>query len=226
VCTPWRSLLLAAAAGLAACSSQPPMDGPKDAPAQADAAKPAALAPATVLVDDGVGFTVTETARMDSAVRATYREAMQALSIGNNERGITLLSRVIEQAPDATGPYVDLGIAHGKAGNDTEAVSVLESAVTATPDHPIAHNELGIAYRRVGRFADARRSYERALEIFPEFHFARRNLAVLCDLYLADLACAQAHYALYQSAVPDDANVNMWLADLQSRAAQGNKEGG
>ena len=68
-----------------------------------------------------------------------------------------------------------------------------------------------------GRFAQARDSYESALAIYPGFHFARRNLAVLCDIYLADLDCALTHYLAYMETVPEDDEATMWIADIRNR---------
>jgi len=209
------------------CASAPSTEGidpagaestvSKQGSSQVDSQKREPVNPALVEVDEGVGFTVTEAVSISSDIREDYRYALQLLADGQTESGIELLVDVTDRIPDATAPFVDLGIAYGQSGDHEQAVQAFQSALAATPDHPVAHNELGIAYRRLGQFSDARASYEQALAIYPGFHYARRNLAVLCDLYLADLGCAQEHYENYQSFVHDDPEVAMWLADLRNR---------
>ncbi len=81
----------------------------------------------------------------------------------------------------------------------------------------MAHNELGIVYRKTGRFSAARSSYEAALAIYPYYHYARRNLAILCDLYLADSQCALDNYEAYMATVSDDDEASMWITDLRNR---------
>jgi hypothetical protein len=50
------------------------------------------------------------------------------------------------------------------------------------------------------------------------WHDARLNLAILCDLYLADTTCARDNYLAYQRLVPGDQRVESWIADLNARA--------
>ena len=173
--------------------------------------------PALVKVKADMGFTVTEVVLITGDGRADYRQAVSLLVQDNYERGIALLIEVTDAAPDATAPFVDLGIAYARTGAFAEAESSFKRALASTPDHPVAHNELGIVYRKQGRFAAARQSYERALAIYPGFHYARRNLAVLCDLYLADLACALEQYQTYRQSVADDREVDMWISDVRNR---------
>lgn len=173
--------------------------------------------PALVEIHEAVGFTITEEARIGGDVRADYEQAMLYMEQGRHEEGTTLLERVAEAAPKLSAPRIDLGIAYHQAGNLEGAEQNLLQALESNPDQPAAHNELGIIYRKTGRFDEARTSYEAALEIYPGFHYARRNLAILCDLYLADLQCALDNYEAYMTTVVSDEEAEMWIADLQYR---------
>ncbi len=175
---------------------------------------------ARIEIQEEIGFTITEEARISGGVRMDYENALDLLERGQQEQGIELLQRVAEEAPELSAPRIDLGIAYHRAGDLESAEANLQKALELNPDHPIVHNELGIVYRKTGRFAEARDSYEKALAIYPGFHFARRNLAILCDLYLADLHCALEHYAAYIETVPDDDKAIIWIADIRNRVGQ------
>src|SRR5262249_8954072 len=133
---------------------------------------------------------------------------------------IQQLTDVTQAAPDATAAFIDLGIAYRETNDLEHAKASLEQALAQNPRHPVALNELGIVYRRMGRFADARKGYAPAPPLPPNSHSARRNLAILCDLYLGDVRCALEQYELYLQAVPDDPKVAMWVADLRARAGK------
>jgi len=163
------------------------------------------------------GFTITEQVRISSSARTGYERAIELLRSERIDEGIAVLQEVIESTPEATAPYVDLGLAFSQIGELQQAEEALTTAERLSPENPVVHNELGIVYRKTGRFDEARASYEKALAVYEDFHFARRNLAVLCDLYLADLECALENYRAYLASVDSDAEAEIWIADIENR---------
>lgn len=163
------------------------------------------------------GFVITESVSVAPELRADFESAVQRLKQQDTAGGIALLVKVTDAAPQLTAAHVDLAMAYEQAGDLERAEASLKRALELSPRHPVVYNELGIVYRRTGRFEEARKSYVRALELHPEFHFARRNLAILCDVYLNDPACALENYELYARAVPDDEATSAWIADLHER---------
>ena len=176
--------------------------------------------PARIEIQEQLGFTITEKARISANVRLDYNEALSLLGQDRIHEGIALLELVAEAAPQLSAPHIDLGIAYHRAGDLEAAAENLLLALESNPNHPIAHNELGIVYRKSGRFAEARQRYESALAIYPGYHYARRNLAVFCDLYLVDLRCALENYEAYMATVREDDEAVMWIADIRYRLGQ------
>jgi Flp pilus assembly protein TadD len=200
-------LLIAVMTTLAACNTTPSKSASASSPAQ-------------IQVEESVGFTLIEDARVEGDVRVDYDRALELLARGDSAEGISLLETVADAAPDLSAPRISLAIAHHRLGDFEQAEQHLLQALLINPNHPIALNEMGIVYRKTARFAEARQQYEAALAVYPGYHYARRNLAVLCDLYLADLECALSNYEAYMATVRSDDEAAMWLKDVRYRAGR------
>ena len=89
--------------------------------------------PAHIEIQEQVGFTITEDARISGAVRADYEQALTYLQQGRHEDGIALLETVAEAAPDLSAPRIDLGIAHHRAGDLEASIRFIRAS-----DKPLA----------------------------------------------------------------------------------------
>lgn len=145
---------------------------------------------------------------------------MKHLKAGEYEKGADLLQQVTQRAPGHTAPYINLAIVYQRMGRLPAAEESIKKALALDPEHPVANTEYGLICRKTGKFAEARKAYEQVLARHPGFLPARKNLGILCDVYLRDLECALSHYRIYSAAVPDDKDVQIWIADVEKRLGQ------
>jgi Flp pilus assembly protein TadD len=108
-------------------------------------------------------------------------------------------------------------MAYMHIGNPEMAEQHLKTALEMVPHHPVASNEYGLLLRKAGRFTEAREVYEKALADFPDYLPVRRNLGILCDLYLNDPECALKQFEIYREGMPEDEKVKIWIAELRIR---------
>ena len=160
---------------------------------------------------------ITENYSVSEEVREEFGKAVALMKEGEYEEAIQLLRAVTGKTSKFTSPYINLGIAYIATDQLDKAEQSLIKALKLNKTHPAANNEMALVYRKTGRFTEARKLYQEVLTRYPEFLPARRNLGVLCDLYLQDLKCALEQYEHYLNLQPDDKQVQIWVADVKQR---------
>jgi Flp pilus assembly protein TadD len=169
------------------------------------------------LGDGREGFVILEASGGDGGMRSDFERAVLLMEKGDYGTAVGVLEGVLERAPGVSAPYINLAIAYMQLNRLEEAEPHLQKALQLLPAHPVASNAYGLLLRRTGRFVEARTVYEKTLSSFPDYHPARRNLGILCDIYLKDLTCALEHYEIYRAAMPADEPVKIWIADMRQR---------
>lgn len=170
---------------------------------------------------------------VSAAQRADFERALAAMRKQRHAEAVPILERIFEENPRLPGVAINLAIAYlAMAEAEPEAAKrepyhakaerVLLKALEENPREAAAHHQLGLVLRRQGRLEAARDAYEKALDIDPQYALAHYNLAVLCDLYLQDTACAIRHFEAYRALRPEEAEtIDAWLTELRRRAGAG-----
>ena len=169
------------------------------------------------LSDGQQGFVIHEDPSMNAESREEFGHAISLLNDGKNDKAIELLSKVIEQAPRATAPHIDIAMGYIRTGKAGLAEEHLKTALGLFPGHPVASNEYGLLLRRAGRFKEAREVYLNSIARFPEYLPVHKNLGILCDLYMGDPECALHEFETYAAGAPKDTQVKTWIAELKIR---------
>ena len=133
------------------------------------------------------------------------------------DEGITLLETLTEKEQRLAAPFVNLGIAYSRTGRTRLAEHNFSKALRLDAGHAVANNELGLLYRKTGRFNAARAAYQNALVKHPDYLPVRKNLGILCELYLHDLECALEQYSTYLEYAPGEETVARWALELEQR---------
>ena len=154
---------------------------------------------------------------VDTDVDSDFKSAIALLQQEQYTQAIVVLKSVIEREQRLPAPYVNIAIAYNKLGETKDAETNLISALKLDIGHPVANNELGLLYREAGKFNAARIAYENAINEHPDYLPAKRNLGVLCDLYLHDFKCALDQFEDYLELKPDDKTAEIWVADVKRR---------
>ncbi len=157
---------------------------------------------------------------VDSDVESDFNSAIALLQQEEYAPAIDILKTVIDREQRLPAPYVNIAIAYNRLGEPKDAELNLISALKLDIGHPIANNELGLLYRKAGKFNAARTAYENAINEHPDYLPAKRNLGVLCDLYMHDFKCALEQFEDYLELKPDDKTAAIWVADIKRRLGQ------
>lgn len=154
---------------------------------------------------------------VDSDVEFDFKSAIVLMQEEKYAQAIQILNTVIEREKRLPAPYVNIAIAYNKLGDTKAAEENLINALKLDIGQPVANNELGLLYRKAGKFNAARTAYENAIKDNPQYLPAKRNLGVLCDLYLHDFKCALEQFEDYLELKPDDKTTEIWVADVKRR---------
>jgi tetratricopeptide (TPR) repeat protein len=155
---------------------------------------------------------------LEAGIESDFQHAVGLMENGEYASAVKKLESIISREQRLIAPFINIAIAYRKIGNTEKAEENLNKALKMDPLHPVVNNELGLIYRKAGKFNKARESYQKVIANYPAFAAAKRNLGVLCDLYLHDFECALEQFENYLELNPDDKNVPIWIADVKQRA--------
>jgi tetratricopeptide (TPR) repeat protein len=158
---------------------------------------------------------------VDDSVRRSFAALAEFKPVryGKTEVPTDVAARLAAAAPEVRAQAGD-ALAKRAAGDLAAAEEGLQLAAQRAGSDPSLWTELGRVQRERARLEDAMGSYARALSVDAAYAPALRNLAVLLDVYMDDPARALPYFEQYKAVVPEDKQLNAWIADVRQRAGR------
>lgn len=161
----------------------------------------------------------TTTVEFDPQMISDYTMGISAYKAGNHKGAESIFLDIAKNHPELPGPHANLGMIYNKKGEFDKAEVALNQALALKPDLPEVYNQLGILYRNKGQFDKALKNYQDGLKLAPDNPSLLINLGILYDLYLNRPDEALKQWQHYKTVVNDDKQVDIWIADINQRAA-------
>jgi len=113
-----------------------------------------------------------------AALEADLRQAAELWRQGDEDRGLALCSRIIQQNPAAAAAYLLRGQMHAQRRQHEQAIADFTSAIAICPHHAKAYLRRGNLLFELGKLDQARQGYSTALELQPDLAeaYLRRGL--------------------------------------------------
>ncbi|MEZ0224034.1 MAG: sulfotransferase [Alphaproteobacteria bacterium] len=122
-----------------------------------------------------------------------YRSAVEALSSGRFDDGISLLEQLLPLVPPTSEIHNNLGTAHWKSGRLKQAEEQYAKAVRLSPKNALALNNYGALLMGQSRLEEAEKLLKQAYSLKPDHPSVANNMGLI-QCWRGDLAAAERSF--------------------------------
>ena len=140
-------------------------------------------------------------------IHALHLLGVIALQLGDIEKSIELIQRVISTNPHYADAHINLATAFQKRKEYERAIKHYDIAIKLSNNSPEAYNNRGTVLKDLNKLKLAKESFLKAININPQYAEAHNNLGITLK-ELGELDLALKHYDIASQLQPNDHNVH------------------
>ena len=160
-----------------------------------------------------------QTPVLSALQQQSFSKAKLLLQQQQYQAAAVQLQQLWAELPQASGVGYNLALSQWQQGDIVRAQQTLAELTQRDAQYAAGHNLAGVLARQQGQFRQAERHFKQALAADANYGMAHKNLAILYELYLAELLAAHYHYQQYYQLTQDE-QAKVWLALIQQQLEQ------